>query len=77
MIDLTKILKKLNITQQEVADELNLKSLSTTNLKINRKAEFTTGEAKLLRNLINSKSKIKYTLEDLFDENPSQGKEDG
>ncbi len=67
MEDLNKILKDLGITQQEVADELQIKSLGTANLKINRKADFTTKEANLLKNLINSKSEKKYTLEDLFD----------
>lgn len=64
--DLRTILKDLNITQQEVAKELNIKSLSTINLKINGKASFTTVEATLLKNLINKKSKTNFTLEDLF-----------
>ena len=68
MKDLNKILKELGITQQKVADELNIKSLGTANLKINRKADFTYKEANLLKELINSKSEKKYTLEDLFDD---------
>ena len=68
MTNLSRILKELGITQQEVADELNLKSLGTANLKINNKAEFTTKEANMLKNLINKKSTKKYTLEDLFDD---------
>ena len=66
MKDLRTLLKDLNITQQEVAKELNIKSLSTINLKINGKASFTTTEATLLKNLINKKSNKKFTLEDLF-----------
>ncbi len=66
MKDLRTLLKDLNITQQEVAKELNIKSLSTINLKINGKASFTTTEATLLKNLINKKSNEKFTLEDLF-----------
>lgn len=66
MKDLRTLLKDLNITQQEVAKELNIKSLSTINLKINGKASFTTTEATLLKNLINKKSTKKFTLEDLF-----------
>ena len=68
MEDLNKILKNLGITQKEVADELNIKSLGTVNLKINRKADFTYKEANLLKKLINSKSEKKYSLEDLFDD---------
>ncbi len=68
MKDLGKILKDLNITQQEVADKLNVKSLSTINLKINGKANFTTKQARLLRDLINSKKNTNFTLEDLFDD---------
>lgn len=68
MKDLGRILKDLNITQQEVADKLNIKSLSTINLKINGKANFTTKQARLLRDLINSKKNTNFTLEDLFDD---------
>ena len=68
MKDLNKILKELGITQQTVADELNIKSLGTANLKINGKADFTYKEDNLLKELINSKSEKKYTLEDLFDD---------
>ena len=68
MKDLNKILKDLGITQQEVANELKIKSLGTANLKINRKAEFTYKEANLLKKLINSRTEKKYSLEDLFDD---------
>ena len=71
MTNLKTLLKELNITQQEVAEELNIKSLSTVNLKINGKASFTTVEANLLKNLINEKSKVKFTLEELFASNDS------
>ena len=45
MTNLGKILRNLGITQQEVADTLEIKSLGTANLKINGKAIFTTKEA--------------------------------
>lgn len=64
---LKKLLKDANITQGDVAKELNIKSLSTMSLKLNRKAEFTTGEAMKLKNLINSKLHTNYTIEELFE----------
>ena len=63
---LKEIIQEVGITQQEIADALEIKSLSTINLKINGKYEFTTREASLLKNLINSKSNRNYTIEDLF-----------
>lgn len=64
---LKKLLKDANITQGDVAKELNIKSLSTMSLKLNGKAEFTTGEAVKLKNLINSKLHTNYTIEELFE----------
>lgn len=64
---LKAILKDEKITNKDVQECLNIKSLSTVSLKINGKANFTTNEAILLKNLINEKSGKKYTLEQLFD----------
>lgn len=64
---LKKLLKDANITQGDVAKELNIKSLSTMSLKLNKKSEFTTGEALKLKNLINSKLHTNYTIEELFE----------
>lgn len=66
MNKLKRVLKDLNITQQEIADELGIKSLSTVNLKLNSKYDFSTTEASKLKNLINSKSDTQYSIEELF-----------
>mgnify|MGYP001852579111 CR=1 FL=1 len=66
MKKLKKILKDAGITQMEISKELDIKSLSTINLKINGKAEFTTKEANTLKNYINEKTNKNYSLEDLF-----------
>lgn len=63
---LKKIIKEADIKQFEIAEELNIKSLSTINLKLNGKADFTTEEARLLKNLINKKMNSSYTIEELF-----------
>lgn len=67
MEKLKKILKEAGITQNEIAEALDIKSLSTINLKINNKAEFTTKEAVLLKNLINKRLNSDYTVEELFE----------
>lgn len=67
MIQLKDILKEANITQLDVANKLNIRSLSTVNQKMNNKSEFTVKEAILLRNLIAKKTSKKYSLEELFD----------
>lgn len=67
METLKKILKESNITQNEIAKALNIKSLSTVNLKINGKATFTTKEATVLKKLINTRLNTNYSLEDLFE----------
>lgn len=67
MIQLKEILKKFNITQLDVANQLGIRSLSTVNQKLNNKSEFTVKEAMLLRDLIVQKSKKKYTIEKLFE----------
>lgn len=66
MDKLKKVLKEASITQAEIGKELEIKSLSTVNLKLNGKAEFTTKEANDLKNLINEKLNKNYSLEDLF-----------
>lgn len=76
MIQLKEILKEANITQFDIAKELNIRSLSTVNQKINNKSDFTVKEAILLRSLIYKKIKKKYTIEELFTEqNPQEKKE--
>lgn len=64
---LKTILKNANITQQEISDALQIKSLGTVSLKVNGKAEFTTTEAKKLKQLINNKTGKNYKFEDLFE----------
>lgn len=66
MHKLKKILREAGITQLEIMRVLDIKSLSTINLKINGKAEFTTREANALKNFINTRTKKSYSLEDLF-----------
>lgn len=45
MTHLKDILKEANITQLDIANELNIRSLSTVNQKINNKSDFTVIEA--------------------------------
>lgn len=66
MDKLKKLLKEANIKNSDVAEELHIKSLSTVSLKLNGKANFTTNEAKILKNLINAKLDKNYTIEELF-----------
>ncbi len=66
MDDLKKILKSLNITDKDIADELELKSINIVNLKLSGKSNFTTKEATKLKKLINTKSDRQYTIEELF-----------
>lgn len=66
MTHLKDILKEANITQLDIANELNIRSLSTVNQKINNKSDFTVIEAVKLRNLIKRKTNKEYSIEDLF-----------
>lgn len=66
MEQLKDILKKNNITQFDIANELGIRSVGTVNLKINNKSEFTVREAILLRDLIQTKTDKKYLIEELF-----------
>lgn len=68
MIRLKDALKEANITQFDIANELNIRSLSTVNQKLNNKSEFSVKEAVLLRNLIQKRTSIKYSIEELFTE---------
>ncbi len=68
MVQLKDILKEANITQLDIANELNIRSLSTVNQKINNKSDFTVIEAIKLRNLIKRKTQKKYSIEELFAE---------
>ena len=47
MYNLKMLLDKANLTQSEVGEALGIKSLSTINLKLNGKADFTTKEAQI------------------------------
>ena len=64
--NLRDIIKNAGISHQEIANELDIKSLSTVSLKVNGKAEWSTIEAMKLKKLINDKTEKNYTLEDLF-----------
>lgn len=66
MYNLKRIIKEAKLTQSDISKFLNIKSLSTVNLKINGKADFTTKEALSLKKLINDRSNKNYLLEDLF-----------
>lgn len=68
MESLKEILKSANITQLDIANELEIRSLSTVNQKINNKSEFTVKEALCLRNLIFKITSKKYSIEELFAE---------
>lgn len=66
MYELKMLLNKAGLTQLDVKDALGIKSLTTVNLKLNGKADFTTKEAQILKKLINEKLNADYSLEDLF-----------
>ena len=67
MIKLKELLRDVEITQFDIAKELDIKSLSTVNQKINNRSEFSV-EAILLRDLITKRTSKKYSIEELFDE---------
>lgn len=66
MSKLNEVLKQNKIKQSELANLLAIKSLSTINLKINGKANFTTEEAKKIKQFINLKTNKNYSIEELF-----------
>ena len=65
--NLKPLLKERKITMDQVQEALEVKSKSTTSLKVNGKAHITFEEAVRLRDLINSKGRKKLTLEQLFE----------
>lgn len=67
MSKLNEILKNHGIRQFEIANILSIKSMSTINLKINGKANFSMAEAKLIKQYINQKTNKEYSIEDLFE----------
>lgn len=66
MFKLKVLIKEADLTQAEIGNALGIKSLSTINLKLNGKADFTTKEANILKKLINEKMNTNYSLEELF-----------
>lgn len=75
MYKLKMLLDKAKLTQAELGDALGIKSLSTINLKLNGKADFTTNEAQIIKKIINEKLNANYSLEDLFDEEQEEQKD--
>ena len=65
-IELNKLLKKYNITHKDIAQKLCINSLGTISLKLNGKSIITLEEALGIKELLESKTKKKYKLEDLF-----------
>ena len=60
MYELKMLLNKAGLTQLDVKEALGIKSLTTVNLKLNGKADFTTKEAQILKKLINEKLNADY-----------------
>ena len=73
MYELKMLLNKAGLTQLDVKEALGIKSLTTVNLKLNGKADFTTKEAQILKKLINEKLNADYLLEDLFNQETKEG----
>lgn len=73
MYELKMLLNKAGLTQLDVKEALGIKSLTTVNLKLNGKADFTTKEAQILKKLINEKLNANYSLEDLFSQEIKEG----
>ena len=65
---LNNLLRENNITQREIAEKLNINSLGTVSLKLNGKSIITLDEAKGIKELLETKTKKKYKLDDLFKE---------
>ena len=66
MEKLKEILRSANISERELAEELNIKSLDVIKLKLDDRLEITTREANVIKNLVNNRTGNKYSLEDLF-----------
>lgn len=62
------LLRENNITQREIAEKLNINSLGTVSLKLNGKSIITLDEAKGIKELLETRTKKKYKLDDLFKE---------
>lgn len=60
------LLKKAKLTQNDLRNLLKIKALSTINLKLNEKSDFTTKEARLIKDEINRRLNTNYSIEDLF-----------
>lgn len=66
MNKLKLLLKEAKLTQNDLRNLLKIKALSTINLKLNEKSDFTTKEALLIKDEINSRLNTNYSIEDLF-----------
>lgn len=64
---LNNLLRENKITQKEIAEKLNINSLGTVSLKLNGKSIITLDEAKAIKELLETKTKKKYKLEELFE----------
>lgn len=64
--NLNNLLRKYNITQHDIANKLQIKSLGTVSLKLNGKSIITLDEANGIKELLEEKSKKKFKLEELF-----------
>ena len=65
---LNNLLREYKITQKDIAEKLNINSLGTVSLKLNGKSIITLDEAKGIKELLETKAKKKYKLEELFKE---------
>lgn len=66
MNKLNNLLRANGITQKDIAEKLNINSLGTVSLKLNGKSIITLDEAIGIKELLETKTKKKYKLEDLF-----------
>ena len=64
--ELNELLRKNGITHKDIANKLNINSLGTISLKLNGKSIITLEEANGIKELLETKTKRKYKLEDLF-----------
>ena len=64
--NLNNLLRKYNITQNDIANKLNIKSLGTVSLKLNGKSIITLNEAIGIKELLEEKAKKKFKLEEIF-----------
>ena len=64
--ELNSLLKENGITHKDIANKLNINSLGTISLKLNGKSIITLEEANGIKELLESKTHKKYTIEQLF-----------